>query len=46
MYSVQAMNEGLIGMTFTNTSPILVPTRSKEVGLQEKISLWWRNLVF
>lgn len=32
MYSVQAMKEGLIGLSFTNTSPIVVPTRGKEVG--------------
>lgn len=31
MYSVQAMKEGLIGMSFTNASPIVVANRSKEV---------------
>lgn len=31
MYALQAINEGLIGMSFTNTSPFMVPTRAKEV---------------
>ncbi|XP_067935442.1 uncharacterized oxidoreductase YjmC-like isoform X2 [Watersipora subatra] len=30
MYSLQATEQGLIGFSFTNTSPFLVPTRSKE----------------
>ncbi|CAG5115409.1 unnamed protein product [Candidula unifasciata] len=28
-YSIRAMNEGLIGMAFCNTSPNMIPTRSK-----------------
>lgn len=31
MYALQAINEGFIGMSFTNTSPFMVPTRAKEV---------------
>lgn len=30
---MQAMKEGLIGLSFTNTSPIVVPTRGKEVKI-------------
>lgn len=33
MYSLQAIEEGLLGMSFTNTSPFLSPTRSKEAAL-------------
>lgn len=29
-YSLRAMEHGLIGMSFTNTSPVLNPTRSKD----------------
>ncbi|XP_062593563.1 uncharacterized oxidoreductase YjmC-like [Saccostrea cucullata] len=29
-YSLRALEHGLIGMSFTNTSPVLNPTRSKE----------------
>ncbi|KAJ8916325.1 hypothetical protein NQ315_005020 [Exocentrus adspersus] len=32
-YSLQAVNEGLLGMNFTNTSPFMVPTRAKEAAL-------------
>jgi LDH2 family malate/lactate/ureidoglycolate dehydrogenase len=28
-YSIRAMEQGLIGMAFTNTSPLMVPTRAK-----------------
>lgn len=31
MYTMRAINEGMLGMSFTNTSPFLSPTRSKEV---------------
>ncbi|KAF6032342.1 hypothetical protein EB796_009363 [Bugula neritina] len=30
MYSLQAVEQGLMGFSFTNSSPFLVPTRSKE----------------
>uniref|UniRef100_A0A3B3XZP8 Malate dehydrogenase n=1 Tax=Poecilia mexicana TaxID=48701 RepID=A0A3B3XZP8_9TELE len=29
-YSMQALKENMIGMSFTNTSPLVVPTRGKE----------------
>ena len=29
-YSMRAASQGLIGMSFTNTSPLMVPTRGKE----------------
>ncbi|XP_077293118.1 putative oxidoreductase YjmC [Arctopsyche grandis] len=29
-YSMKALKEGMIGMSFTNTSPLMAPTRSKE----------------
>lgn len=32
-YSLQAMKEGLIGISMTNTSPLMAPTRSKEAAL-------------
>ncbi|XP_038137893.1 (2R)-3-sulfolactate dehydrogenase (NADP(+))-like [Cyprinodon tularosa] len=32
-YSMQALKENMIGMSFTNTSPLVVPTRGKEVSL-------------
>ncbi|XP_065834516.1 uncharacterized oxidoreductase YjmC-like [Oscarella lobularis] len=32
-YAIKAANEGLIGMSFTNTSPLQVPTRSRQVAL-------------
>ncbi|EJW83010.1 malate/L-lactate dehydrogenase [Wuchereria bancrofti] len=32
-YSIRAMNEGLLGMAFTNTSPIMYPTRSSVAAL-------------
>ncbi|XP_062588864.1 uncharacterized oxidoreductase YjmC-like [Saccostrea cucullata] len=32
-YGMRAMEQGLIGMAFTNTSPLLVPTRAKKVTL-------------
>ncbi|KAL5006862.1 hypothetical protein ScPMuIL_015668 [Solemya velum] len=32
-YSIRASEQGLIGMAFTNTSPLMVPTRAKEVTL-------------
>ncbi|CAG9530275.1 unnamed protein product [Cercopithifilaria johnstoni] len=32
-YSRRAMNEGLLGMAFTNTSPIMYPTRSSSAAL-------------
>lgn len=31
-WALKAERQGLIGMSFTNSSPIMVPTRSKEVG--------------
>lgn len=31
-WGIQAEKEGLIGMAFTNTSPIMVPTRAKYVS--------------
>lgn len=30
---MKALKEGMIGMSFTNTSPLMAPTRSKEVYL-------------
>ncbi|KAJ8916324.1 hypothetical protein NQ315_005019 [Exocentrus adspersus] len=33
MYSLQAINEGFLGMSFTNTSPFMVPTRAKKATL-------------
>lgn len=30
---MRAMNEGLIGLSGTNTSPLMTPTRSMEAGL-------------
>ncbi|XP_074034221.1 uncharacterized oxidoreductase YjmC [Leptinotarsa decemlineata] len=33
IYSLQAIERGFLGMSFTNTSPFMVPTRSKEVAL-------------
>uniref|UniRef100_A0AC35U440 [Histone H3]-lysine(27) N-trimethyltransferase n=1 Tax=Rhabditophanes sp. KR3021 TaxID=114890 RepID=A0AC35U440_9BILA len=32
-YALQCMNEGLIGMSFTNTSPLTFPTRSSKAAL-------------
>ncbi|KAJ0069609.1 hypothetical protein NL108_011109, partial [Boleophthalmus pectinirostris] len=32
-YSMQALTENMIGMSFTNTSPLVVPTRAKECTL-------------
>ncbi|XP_076461628.1 putative oxidoreductase YjmC [Babylonia areolata] len=32
-YSMRAQKEGLVGMAFTNTSPMLVPTRSRQQTL-------------
>uniref|UniRef100_A0A0R3RS37 Malate/L-lactate dehydrogenase n=1 Tax=Elaeophora elaphi TaxID=1147741 RepID=A0A0R3RS37_9BILA len=32
-YSIRAMKEGLLGMAFTNTSPIMYPTRSSAAAL-------------
>ncbi|KAL5274718.1 hypothetical protein ACFFRR_001038 [Megaselia abdita] len=32
-YTNRAMEEGLIGMSMTNTSPLMAPTRSKEAAL-------------
>ncbi|XP_075905389.1 putative oxidoreductase YjmC isoform X2 [Nelusetta ayraudi] len=32
-YSMQALKEDMIGMSFTNTSPLVVPTRGKECTL-------------
>jgi len=32
-YSIRAMNQGFMGMSMTNTSPIMTPTRSKESAL-------------
>jgi len=32
-YSMQAANEGLMGLSFTNTSPFLQPTRAKGSAL-------------
>lgn len=32
-YSLRAMKEGLIGISMTNTSPLMAPTRSKEAAL-------------
>lgn len=33
MYPLQAVREGLIGMSFTNTSPVMSPTRSNQSAL-------------
>lgn len=33
IYALQAINEGLIGLSFSNTSPLMVPTRAKERAL-------------
>ncbi|XP_036391576.1 uncharacterized oxidoreductase YjmC-like [Megalops cyprinoides] len=32
-YSMQALKENMIGMSYTNTSPLVVPTRAKECTL-------------
>ena len=32
-YSMRAMQQGMIGMSMTNTSPLMSPTRSKEAAL-------------
>lgn len=32
-YTIRAMNQGFIGMSATNTSPLMSPTRSMEAGL-------------
>jgi LDH2 family malate/lactate/ureidoglycolate dehydrogenase len=32
-YTIRAMNQGLIGLSMTNTSPLMCPTRSIEAGL-------------
>uniref|UniRef100_A0A3Q0SEA3 Malate dehydrogenase n=1 Tax=Amphilophus citrinellus TaxID=61819 RepID=A0A3Q0SEA3_AMPCI len=32
-YAMQALKENMIGMSFTNTSPLVVPTRAKECTL-------------
>ncbi|XP_049816450.1 uncharacterized oxidoreductase YjmC-like [Schistocerca nitens] len=32
-YAEQALQEGMLGMTFTNTSPLMTPTRAKEAAL-------------
>ncbi|XP_013391480.1 uncharacterized protein LOC106159668 isoform X2 [Lingula anatina] len=32
-YSLQALEEGMMGMSFTNTSPLQVPTRAKKAHL-------------
>ncbi|KAJ8962858.1 hypothetical protein NQ318_001263 [Aromia moschata] len=33
MYALQAINQGFIGMSFTNTSPFMAPTRAKTAAL-------------
>ncbi|KAJ8931437.1 hypothetical protein NQ314_015649 [Rhamnusium bicolor] len=33
MYALQAINEGFLGMSFTNTSPFMAPTRAKKAAL-------------
>ncbi|XP_022911923.2 uncharacterized oxidoreductase YjmC [Onthophagus taurus] len=33
MYALKAINNGLLGMSFTNTSPFMAPTRSKKAAL-------------
>lgn len=33
MYSLQALKENMLGLSFTNTSPLMSPTRSKEVKM-------------
>ncbi|RMX37591.1 hypothetical protein pdam_00007868 [Pocillopora damicornis] len=32
-YTIKAVEKGLIGMSFTNTSPLVVPTRARQVTL-------------
>ncbi|XP_059176723.1 uncharacterized oxidoreductase YjmC-like isoform X2 [Physella acuta] len=32
-YAIRAMQQGMIGMAFTNTSPLMVPTRAKKATL-------------
>lgn len=32
-YTIQAQEKGLIGISMTNTSPVLCPTRSKKAAL-------------
>ncbi|XP_060073877.1 uncharacterized oxidoreductase YjmC-like [Ylistrum balloti] len=32
-YTIRAMEQGMLGMSFTNTSPLMVPTRAKEPTL-------------
>ena len=32
MYTLQAIKEGVMGMSFTNTSPFMTPTRAKAVS--------------
>lgn len=33
MYPLQALKEGMIGLSFSNTSPLMVPTRAKDRAL-------------
>uniref|UniRef100_A0A1Y1NQ32 Malate dehydrogenase n=1 Tax=Photinus pyralis TaxID=7054 RepID=A0A1Y1NQ32_PHOPY len=33
MYALQAMRQGLLGMSFTNSSPFMCPTRGKQAAL-------------
>uniref|UniRef100_V5G4E3 Malate dehydrogenase n=1 Tax=Anoplophora glabripennis TaxID=217634 RepID=V5G4E3_ANOGL len=33
IYSIQAINHGLLGMSFTNTSPFMAPTRATQAAL-------------
>jgi LDH2 family malate/lactate/ureidoglycolate dehydrogenase len=33
MYALQAMKKGLLGLSFTNTSPVVAPTRTKHAAL-------------
>lgn len=42
-YGLQAVAQGLIGISVTNTSPLCVPTRAKQVllGVSQKAHLIW-----
>lgn len=33
-YAMMAANSGLVGLSFTNTSPLVVPTRARESALR------------
>lgn len=40
MYSVQALEEGLLGLSFTNSFPMVAPTRALDVYIPNKKKIW------